>query len=59
MITVFIEPHERWDAIDAYRDRLTQSQIDEINDAPDDARIKLEIGRFQTVIEILSTEDDP
>ena len=30
---VFIEPHERGEAIEAYKDRLTADQVDEIYDA--------------------------
>lgn len=44
MAAVFIEPHERGDAVDAYKDRLTLDQIDEIYDAPDGAIIKLSFG---------------
>lgn len=41
---IFIEPHERGEAIAAYRDRLTLEQIDEIRDAPDGAIVQLNFG---------------
>ena len=41
---IFIEPHERYEAIEAYRDRLTQEQIYEIQDAPENALVQLSIG---------------
>lgn len=44
MAAVFIEPHERFEALEAYRDRLTPEQIDEIGDAPDGAIIQLRFG---------------
>lgn len=44
MAAVFIEPHERFEALEAYRDRLTAEQIDEIDNAPDSAIIKLSFG---------------
>lgn len=41
---IFIQPHERFEAIEAYRDRLTQEQIDEIEDAPEGALVQLNFG---------------
>jgi hypothetical protein len=41
---VFIEPHERFEAVEAYRDRLTPEQIDEVTDAPDGALVQLNFG---------------
>ena len=52
--TIFIDPHERYEALDAYHDRLTQDQIDEIADADDGARIKLEIGGGETKVTVLT-----
>jgi len=43
---VFIEPHERFEAIEAYRDRLTEDQIGDIQEAPDTALICIEYGVF-------------
>ena len=51
--TIYIEPHERHEALDAYRDRLTQDQIDEIADADDGARIKLEISGGETTVTVM------
>lgn len=44
IIDVYIQPHERHEAIDAYGDRLTAGQMDEINDAPESAIVRLSIG---------------
>ncbi len=41
---IFIAPHERAEAIEAYRDHLTDEQVDEINDAPETAFVKLSWG---------------
>lgn len=41
MFSVFIEPHERHEAVEAWKDRLTPEQIDEIDDAPETALIRL------------------
>lgn len=55
IIRVFIEPHERFEALDAYRDRLKPAQVSEIEDAPETALISLVIdsneGTTVTVIE--------
>jgi hypothetical protein len=55
MASVFIEPHERHDAIVAYRDRLTPEQIDQIEDAPEGAIINLRFGVGQpgTTVQII------
>lgn len=44
MAAVFIEPHERFEALAVYRDRLTPEQIEQIEDAPDGALIRLSFG---------------
>jgi hypothetical protein len=44
MAAVFIESHERYEAVEAYRDRLSAEQIDKISDAPDGAIIHLQFG---------------
>ncbi len=41
---VFIQPHERFEAAEAYKDRLTAEQIDEITEAPDGAIVQLNFG---------------
>ena len=41
---VFIEPHERYEAVEAYRQRLTPAQIDEVTDAPEGALVQLNFG---------------
>ena len=44
MAVVFIEPHERFEAIEAYRSRLTPAQIEEVADAPEGALVQLNFG---------------
>lgn len=44
MASIFIEPHERVEAIEAYRDRLTPEQAEEIANAPDGAIVQLRFG---------------
>lgn len=53
--TVFIEPHERSEAVDAYRDRLTAEQVDEITDAPESAIVRLSfgVGAVGTTVQII------
>lgn len=51
---IYIEPHERQEALEAYRDRLTNEQVEQIEDAPDGALVQLTIigpGVLVTVIE--------
>ena len=42
--SVFIEPHERHEAVEAYRDKLSPAQIEQIEEAPEGAVIKLQFG---------------
>lgn len=44
MAAIFIEPHERYEAAEAYKDRLTSEQIETIIEAPDGALIQLSFG---------------
>lgn len=39
--TVFVEPHERFEALAAYSDKLTAEQVAKIDDAPESALICL------------------
>lgn len=41
---IFVQPHERREAIDAYRDRLSPAQIQEIDDAPEEALVRISFG---------------
>jgi hypothetical protein len=41
---VFIEPHERYEAVEAYRQRLTQTQVEEVTNAPEGAMVQLNFG---------------
>lgn len=47
---VFIEPHERGEAIEAYKDRLTQLQIDDIEAAEASALICLSLKPDKSVV---------
>lgn len=54
MITrVFIEPHERQEAVDAYREVLTAEQIAEILDAPDEALLSLKIDALGAQVVVI------
>jgi hypothetical protein len=57
MATVFIEPHERYEAVEAYRDRLSPEQIDEIADAPDGAIVQLRFGVGATGTQVTIIEE--
>jgi hypothetical protein len=50
---IFIEPHERSDAVGAYEDRLNKDQIDEIFDAPESALVRLDIRDGKTEVMII------
>lgn len=39
--TIWIEPHERWEARQAYADWLSDDQKDQIDEAPETALIRL------------------
>jgi len=41
MITIWVEPHERSEAIEAYRDRLHPDYINAIRNAPEGERLRL------------------
>lgn len=43
-MAVYVAPHERHEAIEAYRDRLSAEQVEQIKDAPDEALILLTFG---------------
>lgn len=55
MAAVFIEPHERHEALEAYQDRLSPAQRDEIEQAPEGAIIRLSfgIGAVGTVVTVI------
>lgn len=55
MMAVFIEPHERAEALEVYRQWLTTEQEEEIKDAPEGAIIKLsrDIGQLGTRITVI------
>ncbi len=45
-IVVIVAPHERHEAIEVYRDRLTPDQIEAMLEAPDTEYVKLEFGTY-------------
>lgn len=53
LAAVFIEPHERYEAIEAYGDKLTPEQIEEIKDAPESALIRLQFGGGPTRLTVI------
>lgn len=57
MASVFIEQHERFDAVQAYKDRLTPEQINTILDAPDSALIQIRFGVGSPATEVLVVEE--
>lgn len=56
LVSIYVEPHERYEAIEAYRDRLTAELIAEIEDAPDGARIRLQFGGGPSRVTVLEPE---
>ena len=48
-VRVFIEPHERIEAMEAYRDWLTPAQIDTIMDAPEGSMFALSMTSLEGV----------
>ena len=52
-ITVFIEPHERFEALQAYSARLSDVQRDQIEDAPETAIIRLQLWPGKSNVTII------
>lgn len=42
--TIWIEPHERHEAIQAYKDRLSPAEIEQIKNAPETALVRLDMN---------------
>ncbi len=57
MAAVYIEPHERFEAIEAYRDRLSLEQVEAIKDAPDEALIELRFGIGDSITQLRIIEE--
>lgn len=49
IIRVFIEPHERVDALEGYAGWLSPDQVDEIMDAPETALVSLKLTSIDGV----------
>lgn len=52
-IQVVIEPHERLEALEAYKDWLTPEQREQIEDAPESALIGLNRINRETFVHII------
>ena len=52
-IQVYIEPHERDEALEAYRQWLTIEQEKQIKDAPDEALIRLIRVEGKTTVNVI------
>ncbi len=50
---VYVEPHERYDAIDTYKDRLRPDQVEQIEEAPETAIILIQFGEGPTVVTVI------
>lgn len=57
IMDIFIQPHERFEALDAYKDRLNPAQIDEIENAPESAIVRLSIGIGQPGAKVVIIEE--
>jgi len=57
MASIFIEPHERDEAIVAYKERLTPEQVQQIKDAPESAIINLRYGIGESGITVVILEE--
>jgi hypothetical protein len=44
-IVIIVAPHERKEAIEAYRDRLTAADLEMLMTAPDDQTVRLMLGK--------------
>jgi hypothetical protein len=44
-IVIIVAPHERKEALDTYRDRLTPADIEMLMTTPDDATVRLMLGK--------------
>ncbi len=56
-IVIFIEPHERFEAVEVYKDKLTVEQIDMIYGAPENALIELRAHRETKMYEVMVIEE--
>jgi hypothetical protein len=53
-VKIFIAPHERYEALEAYKDRLTKTQIDAIKEADEEASIEIEYE--DSITQVIITE---
>lgn len=54
---IYIEPHERYEALEAYADWLSATQVDEIKDAPESALIRIRRGVGQPMTTVWVIEE--
>jgi hypothetical protein len=55
-VKIFIALHERYEALEAYKDCLTKTQIDAIKEADEEASI--EIGYGDGITQVIITDGD-
>jgi hypothetical protein len=58
LVVVEIAPHERHDAIEAYRRHLTDEQVAEIEDAPEENWVTLHMGGGPTRVTVVDAKDE-
>lgn len=58
LAVIEIAPHERFEAIEAYRSRLTDEQVAEIEDAPEDRWVTLHMGGGPTRVTVVEPKDE-
>lgn len=46
IVSVFIEPHERAEALEAYKERLSVNDVEIIDDAPEGAIVKVDFRTY-------------
>jgi hypothetical protein len=50
---VYIEPNERYEAVEAYKDRLSETQIETILEAPEGALIRIQMDGQRAQVQII------
>lgn len=58
LVIVEIAPHERHDAIEAYRKHLADEQVAEIEDAPEGSWVTLHMGGGPTRVTVVQAKDE-
>lgn len=58
LVVVEIAPHERHEAVEAYRKHLTDAQVAEIQDAPEQNWVTLHMGGGLTSVTVVDPKDE-